>query len=59
MRDNDNFDPDDEVKERWLVEDLKDPDRVPIDLIFEDRDCNVKMFRDYHQRCLQVAEGGY
>jgi uncharacterized HAD superfamily protein len=57
MRPLNDYRPDVEIK-RDIVRFLKDSG-VLIDLAFEDRDRNVKMYREEGIMCCQVAEGNY
>lgn len=57
MRPNDDYEPDDILKQRMLKELFKvgyNPE-----MVFDDRDSVVKMWRDQGLKCLQVADGDF
>lgn len=55
MRADGDFTPDHEIKKQWA----KDVGPENILMVFEDRDRNVKMFRELGITCLQVAPGNF
>lgn len=58
MRKDGDFEPDDELKERWLKS-LSEQDRQRLVMAFEDRDRVVGMWRRNGVTCLQVAAGQF
>lgn len=54
MRREGDTQPDDKLKESWLLEERRRPD-----LVFDDRDKVVAMWRRHGIRCAQVAPGNF
>ena len=57
MRSQGNYTDDDELKRHWLNI-AREADQAP-DLVFEDRDRVVRMWREEGITCFQVAEGNF
>lgn len=57
MRNTGDYTPDDELKESWLLSRVITPIRP--DIVFDDRDRVVQMWRRHGIRCLQVAPGKF
>lgn len=54
MRAQGDYSPDDELKQSWLLSEPRKPD-----LVFDDRDKVVAMWRRHGIRCAQVAPGDF
>ena len=57
MRKSCDYTPDHVLKEKWLKEERAKGTRI--DMVFDDRDRVVKMWRSHGITCLQVAEGDF
>jgi len=57
MRRNRDFGPDNEAKKELYFKHIKD--KYDVELVFDDRDRVVKMWRELGLRVLQVAEGNF
>ena len=55
MRPNENYNPDDALKEQWLNKVGKDR----VFFVLDDRDKVVRMWRDQGLSCFQVAKGAF
>jgi len=58
MREEGDFTPDDELKEKWLHGMLQE-DRLRLVAVFDDRDRVVQMWRRNGYACFQVADGEF
>lgn len=57
MRKAGDYTPDHILKENWLKEELANGTRI--DMVFDDRNRVVQMWRSYGITCLQVADGNF
>ncbi|MDB5478733.1 MAG: BcepF1 [Alphaproteobacteria bacterium] len=58
MRRHDDHSPDDQLKEKWLLENELETGQKPL-VIFDDRNKVVAMWRRHGVTCFQVAEGDF
>jgi FMN phosphatase YigB (HAD superfamily) len=59
MRSHGDYTPDDQLKKEWYEHYSVYGEHDPITMVFDDRDCMVKMWRSVGVTCIQVAEGDF